>query len=70
MLFMSRIEDINQAVPVPYNSDVDIFSQVVNQIHKVDTEKTHSSLYQKTLKSQKQWRSESLEKMVPEKQRF
>lgn len=40
MLFMSRIEDIDQLMPVPYNANVDIFNQVVNQIHKVDTELT------------------------------
>lgn len=40
MLFMSRIEDINSIVPVPYNAGIDVFDQVVNQIHKVDTELT------------------------------
>ena len=40
MLFMSRIEDIDAIISVPYNSDIDIFNQVVNQIHKVDTELT------------------------------
>ena len=40
MLFMSRIEDINAIISVPYNSDIDVFNQVVNQIHKVDTELT------------------------------
>lgn len=40
MLFMSRIEDIDAITPVPYKSDVDVFNQVVNQIHKVDTELT------------------------------
>lgn len=40
MLFMSRIEDIDAIISVPYNSDIDVFNQVVNQIHKVDTELT------------------------------
>lgn len=40
MLFMSRIEDIDAIISVPYNSDIDIFNQVVNQIHKVDIELT------------------------------
>ena len=37
---MSRIEDIDAIISVPYNSDIDVFNQVVNQIHKVDTELT------------------------------
>lgn len=40
MLFMSRIEEIDAIISVPYNSDIDVFNQVVNQIHKVDTELT------------------------------
>ena len=40
MLFMSRIEDIDAIISVPYKSDIDVFNQVVNQIHKVDTELT------------------------------
>ena len=40
MLFMSRIEDIDAIISIPYNSDIDVFNQVVNQIHKVDTELT------------------------------
>ena len=40
MLFVSRIEDIDQLLPVPYSASVDVFDQVVNQIHKVDTELT------------------------------
>ena len=40
MLFVSRVEDIDAIISVPYNSDIDVFNQVVNQIHKVDTELT------------------------------
>ena len=38
MLFMSRVENVNKAIPVPFNSSIDVFDQVINQIHKVDTE--------------------------------